>query len=238
MSEIEDCIGALTNRGIRKAPAIVFLLLGTMFVAQGKAAAAVLKCASHSLNREDAFKVKAIARSSLPRSTQSSLSWACWNPENAYARIETRQSGTPDGVKRWWEILCRREGQAEWHCDPAEFNQRILLSVSIGDQSRVIELSFDKDIPLERARALASQAVSMYQDPTVTLRECAGGEAMDSRWKKELAKDGQPIRVKVGRENGAYAAYLSDADVSMSVSNVADDAGEMVPCWNEWVVVD
>src|SRR5580704_9859723 len=120
MSEIEDCIGALTNRGIRKAPAIVFLLLGTMFVAQGKAAAAVLKCASHSLNREDAFKVKAIARSSLPRSTQSSLSWACWNPENAYARIETRQSGTPDGVKRWWEILCRREGQAEWHCDPAE----------------------------------------------------------------------------------------------------------------------
>lgn len=32
------------------------------------------------------------------------------------------------------------------------------------------------------------------------------------------------------------SAYLSDADVSMSFA--ANDAGEEVPCWNEWIVLD
>jgi hypothetical protein len=148
-------------------------------------------------------------------------------PKNSYAWVETRKSETPDGVKQWREVLCRREDKVEWHCDPAEFKQLITLSVSIGDQSRVIELSLDKDISPERARALASQAVSMYQDRSVPLRECTSGEVMDSRWGKMLPAGARPIRVTVSRESGAESAYLSDVGVSISLSTIANDAGEM-----------
>jgi hypothetical protein len=149
MPETEERIWACTGLEIPMG-AVVILLLSVIVGVSGKASAALLKCAGHSLNREDASKAEAVARPALPRSVRSFVSGACWNPTTSYAWIETRKSETSDGVKQWWEVLCPREGQVAWHCDPAEFKQLITLPVSAGDGSRVMELSFDKDIPLAK----------------------------------------------------------------------------------------
>jgi hypothetical protein len=78
MPKIDDRIEALASREIRRGAAIVILLLGAIIGARGKAAAAVLKYAGHSLNREDASKVEAVARAALPRSVRLFISRACW----------------------------------------------------------------------------------------------------------------------------------------------------------------
>ena len=224
-------IKALTTRGIRAHLVLLATLLGVGGAVPERAIPGAFSCASHSLPREDASKARAAARSALPRSSQPSVSWACWNPDRAHAGIETRRTETPDGVTYWWEIVCSRE--RSWTCDPPEFHQRIVLSVPIGSGARAVQLDFEKDITLEKARALASQAVALYLDRSVPLRACAGKEVTDRR---ELPT-GKPIQVSVSREDGVESAYLTDAFLSMSSSGTADDAGEMVPCWEEWVVL-
>src|ERR1700685_4195479 len=112
MPEMEERIRACRGLGISMGTVVSFiLLLAGLVGVPGKASAAALKCASHSLNREDASKAEAVARAALPGSARPFVSGACWNPRNSYAWIETRTSKMAEGVKQWWEVLCRREGQ-------------------------------------------------------------------------------------------------------------------------------
>jgi hypothetical protein len=219
------------------SPMVMLILCGIVGVPD-TGAGAELKCASHSLSRHDASAAATAAHAGLPRSARPFVSGACWNPTNAYAWIETHPSVTSDGVKRWWNILCRREDSQRWDCDPAEFNQRIGLSLSIGGRTRRIDLDFDQAVPLERAQEIAMRAVSMYLDRTVELGECSSGETSDFRRWKTLPTGTQPIRVTVSRESSAESAYLTDAHISFDFPTVGDDAGAKVPCWDSWVVVD
>jgi hypothetical protein len=124
-----------------------------------------------------------------------------------------------------------------WHCDPGEFKQMIRLPLTIGDQARIMDLSFSKDISLERARELATRAISIYGDRTVDLRDCATGDVMDLRQGSRLPASLQPIRVTVNRESGTESAYLNDVDLSFNVPTVGNDAPEQVSWWSLWVVV-
>jgi len=100
-----------------------------------------------------------------------------------------------------------------------------------------MDLSFSKDISLERARELATRAIAIYEDRTVDLHDCVTGDVMDLRQGSRLPTGWQPIRVTVNRESGAESAYLNDVDLSFSVPMVGNDTPEQVSCWSLWVVV-
>ena len=216
---------------------ILMLVLLAIIGVPDSGVAGMRQCASHALNREDAAAAEAAARAGLPRSVRPFIAGACWNPGSATAFIETRKSTQGDGVKEWWELECGREESFAWHCDPAEFHQRIRLPLSIGDQARVMDLSFSKDISLERARELAMRAISIYEDRTVELRDCATGDVMDLRQGSRLPTGLQPIRVTVNRENGTESAYLNDVDLSFDVPPIGNDGPGQVSCWSLWVAV-
>jgi len=139
---------------------IVMLTLLAIIGVTNSGVAGVRKCASHALNRADASAAEAAARAGLPRSVRPFIAAACWNPNTATTSIETRKSTRADGVEQWWELECKRDESVAWHCDPAEFNQRIRSSVSIGGHTRTLELSFGKDMSLEPAWELTTRALS------------------------------------------------------------------------------
>jgi hypothetical protein len=218
-------------------PRIFMLVLFTSVAVPHSAVAGVRKCTSHSLSRDDAAAAAVAARAGLPRSVQVFVVGACFNSDNAAASIETRKTTRGDGVRQWWTLECSREISVGWHCNPAELKQMIRLSEAIGGQRRTIELSFDKDVSLERARELAIRAITTYQDHTVDLRDCATGDVVDLRRGNGLPSGLHPIRVTVNRESGAESASLDDVDLSFSVPAVGNDGQEPVSCWSLWVVV-
>jgi hypothetical protein len=229
-------LGVKEDGMLRVDSRIVMLVLLAIIGVPDSGVAGVRKCASHALNREDAAAAGAAARAGLPRSVRPFIAGACWNPDNATASIETRKSTQRNGVKQWWELECRREESVAWHC-PAEFKQMIRLPLSIGDKARIMDLSFSKDISLERARELATRAISIYEDRTVDLHDCVTGDVMDLRQGSRLPTGSHPIRVTVDRESGAESAYLNDVDLSFNVPTVANDDPGQVSCWSLWVVV-
>lgn len=202
------------------------------------AVAAQLRCASDSLNRNEIARAQAVARPALPASSQLAVAFACWNPDFARVGLETPKALTPDGVQQWWSVACQRD-ESTWACEPPEFNQFISANLPVRDQSHPVELSFGRGIALERARELASRALSIYADPASRLRDC--GTIEDSpkgpvgmhRSDKQTSAD-EPFHVNVIRDGLMDSVWLDDVDVSISF----DPAGKQSPCWLDIVVVD
>ena len=222
-------------------PLCTIALLWVILGVPGMVVAAELKCASHSLNRDDQSRVTAVARATLPHSVRLFISGMCWNPQNAYAWMETRRSINGQGVQQWWELSCGRE-QLEWQCDPAKFKQLIKLSLAIDNQLHELELSLDKGTTLERARLLAARALNTYTDPDSRLPGCeiAGPKdrgLVDVHRGNQLPSGGKPIHVSLSRDGLVETVFLDDVSVAIEFPANTDDATPQASCWNDVVVV-
>lgn len=204
--------------------------------------AAVLRCASHSLTREEIARVEAVARADLPASGRLDVTFAYWNPGVAAAQLATRKSRTREGAQQWWAVSCQRN-ESTWTCDPAEFKQFMSVELPGGDQSHAVALSFGKGIPHARARSLASRALSIYLNPASRLPDCGTGVESGTRPVAPYRTDtrasaAEPFHVTVSRDGLTDSVALEDVEVNISFDATSNPVGEQSPCWESVVVVD
>jgi hypothetical protein len=142
--------------------------------------AQTLICASHSLNRDDANRLKAAGRTVLPKSAHILIEGACLNPGRALGFVETQKIVTAEGVQQWWTTICRRDSK-DWECDEPGFKQFIATRLEVAE-SHPVELSFDQGSSLERVRALAALAIEALRrsDLTTSLLREEGAERVRS----------------------------------------------------------
>jgi hypothetical protein len=97
--------------------------------------AQMLICASHSLNRDDANRLKIAARAVVPKSARVWVEGACLNPGGALGFVETRKVVTAEGVQQWWTLRCQRDAE-DWECDAPGFKQFIATSIEAREQGK------------------------------------------------------------------------------------------------------
>jgi hypothetical protein len=79
----------------------------------GVARTQTLICASHTLNRDDASRLKVAASAAVPVSAQVLIESACVNPGRALGFVETQKVVAAEGVQQWWTMTCHRNAK-EW----------------------------------------------------------------------------------------------------------------------------
>lgn len=224
------------------AIAIFEVILAPFAVVPEKALADVLQCASRSLHPDDERRLIASAGALLPPDAEPFVAHPCGNPSSAQAEILTAHVKVATGVIHWWELACQR-GSAEWKCDPAVLKQFIDTRLLVGGKPRRVELSFDKDTTLNRAKRLSSRALTLFADPASRLPRCktgAGNEsaAADLHWSGKLPAGTKPIHVSVSHDEGAAAVWLEDVSVDIDFPASEDDAtNSRALCWNKIVLV-
>jgi hypothetical protein len=237
----------MTRRGITRtlvgvAIGAAFALTALFGVAVPTAASAgTLKCEYRFLDADDDMSLRAAALKVLPKSVHIAVAGACRNPDWAYGFIETRKNVTAEGVRQWWESLCRRDARM-WKCEPPEFKQTFAMSVNVAGVSHLVELSFGKESSLERARAFASRAIEAYLDPTSLLPSCGIGDPKESdRLRAQSSLSPLPSgedAIHVSVSNDAKASVdLDDVEVRIDFRPSADAAGSEAVCWWQLVVV-
>lgn len=204
------------------------------------AAAEMLRCASHSLNRQEIADAAAVARRALPSSVHLVATGACWNPHSARVWLETSKVVTPEGVNQWWVVWCQGD-ESTWTCDAPKFKQAILVTLPVGDETRRVELSFDKPISLERARALTARALAIYGDPTARIPTCSGKDIekppSDPHGVAGPLLRVDPIGVTVSRHDTRDSVELEEVYLDFEFLRTEDDSAMQVPCWLGVIVV-
>jgi hypothetical protein len=231
--------GGESRWGVLLLPAAVLAAIAAQPV---PSVAAQMDCASDSLTREDIARAQAVARPALPARVHLDITFACWNPDQAFAEVATRKTQTPEGVQQWWAVACHRD-TSTWACDPPEFKQFIAVNLAVKDQSHAVALSFGQGIPVARARLLASRALSIYVDPTSRIRDCSsieesGTGPVASHRSDKRASPAEPFHVNVIRDGLMDSVWLDDVDVKISFGAATKPAGEQSPCWQNVVIVD
>jgi hypothetical protein len=228
-------IFGLTGRRSHGAWAVsaVAICLGCV-VARGSVSAAELTCASRTLSGADEQRLRAAARTVLPKPAELSVLTPCKNPTWALGSIATRKVTTAEGVEQWWEFICRRE-TLPWTCDKPEFKQFIELSLELEGRSRKIELSFDAQTTLGGARVLAARALAIYADPNLRLPGCERGGhkdpgLLDLRRGHQLPSGTDAIHIGVSRAERADIVWLEDVSVDIEFN-------DETPCWNDMIIV-
>lgn len=204
------------------------------------AAAQMLRCAGHSLSRQDIISAETAARPALPSSVHLVATGACWNHNSALVWFETSKVLTPEGVKQWWAERCQRD-QSTWKCDAPEFKQAILVTLPFSDETRRVELSFDKLISLKRARALAARALAIYGDPTSRLPTCSNegieNPPSDPHGIAGSVLRADPIVVPVSRTETRDSVTLEGVSRDFEFPALEDPAMPHAACWLAVIVV-
>ena len=219
-------------------------LAGAVFLALSvpeMARAAMLKCASHSLNRDDASRLKVAARVTLPKSVRVLVEGACLNPGRAIGFIETQKVFTKEGVRQWWTMICRRDAD-DWSCDPPEFEQTIGISVKMDGQSREVELSIGKNVPLELGRALASRSIEIYADRDSRLPSCGGSQSNEkdqlrSKYNHQSFPSIGKLHASV-EDDSKRSVTLDDVGVTIDFRSPAYGPSLEAACWWDVIIVD
>ena len=177
----------------------------------------------------------------LPKSTHLEEVAPCRNPDSAHAWISTKKGTSKEGVQQWYEFTCRRKAQL-WNCEAPEFKQMINTSLTVDGTSHEVELSFEKDISLGRARVLASRAIVIYRDPTSRLPDCQTDKSKQSDpfslyQRDGLALDKDPIHISVERDAGHEAVVLEDVAAIIGFAAASDDASGSAVCWDDYIVL-
>jgi hypothetical protein len=202
----------------------------------------MLRCESRWLPRDDETRLLVAATAVLPSSVEPHVSGRCRNPDGARAWISTHPIKTPQDVRQWWQFTCRRE-KRDWECDQPEFNQLVDIKLVVGGTRRHVELSFDKDVSLDRAQSLSSEALALYADPRSRLHWCSENIPLDSDWetvrrRNPLPAGNRPIRINVYFDGDVGAVAFTDVRVEVRLSpGIRDTPGSPIACWNQWIVV-
>ena len=232
-------VRTLVYLGIGASIALVVLLgIGVPRVGQ----AGMLKCEDNWLHDDDEMSLRAAALKVLPKSGHLVVTHTCRNPDSAYGFIETKKNVTNEGVQQWYELTCRRMAQP-WKCEPPEFKQLIALSINVAGVSRLVDLSFDKESSLERARILAARAIEVYFDPTSRLPSCGvsnseEGYLLSAQSSQSPLPSGEKatIRISVSNETKNSVTF-DDVNVSIDFRRNGTAAGYEAVCWWQLIVV-
>jgi hypothetical protein len=228
----------LSYFGIGAAIALA-VVLG--IAAPGVGHAGMLKCEDHFLEDIDEMQLRAAAIKVLPRSVHIVVTGACRNPGWAYGFIETKKTTTPEGVRQWYELICRRMAQP-WQCEPPEFKQLFVIEASIGGVLHPVELSFGKDTSLELARVLAPRAIDVYAESDSRLPSCGVSEPKESdllRAKhnhQSLPAGKEVVHVSVA-DDPKLSVTLDDVDVAIDFKSPGHARGLEAVCWWDVIVV-
>ena len=202
------------------------------------AVAGQLRCASHSLSRQEIAHAEAVARPALPSRVHLVVTGACWNRDFARVGLETPKVLTPAGVQQKWVVWCNRYELA-WTCDPPEFQQSILVTLPVANEVRRVELNFDKLISLERARALTARALAIYGDPAARIPTCSGEDIenppSDPHGTDSLAR-ANPIHVTVSRNETKDSVELEEVYREFEFP-LSGEPEMQTPCWLDVIVV-
>ena len=232
------------SAGGRSRGGVAFLFAAVLVAIAARpmpAVAQMLRCASHSLSRQEIARAEAAARPALPSAVHLVSTGACWNPDFARVWLETSKVLTPEGVNQWWAVWCQRD-ESTWTCDPPEFKQSTLVNLPFGDQTRWVELSFDTSISLGRARALTARALAIYGDPMSRLSTCSNAGMEDP---PSDPHDGagsllraDPIVVTVSRRETRDSVELEDVYRDFEfLAEAQDPEVQQAPCWLAEIVV-
>jgi hypothetical protein len=205
------------------------------------AVAQMLRCASHSLSRQEIARAEAAARPALPSAIHLVAAGACWNPDFARVWLETPKVLTLEGVQQKWAVGCQRK-ESTWTCDAPEFKQVIVVTLQVGGDTRRVELNFDQGTSLRRARALAARALAIYADPTSRVPTCGDGTVenppSDPHQSAGPYLRGDPIKVTVSRRDIRDSVELEDIYREFEFPRAEDDASmQQAPCWLDVIVV-
>jgi hypothetical protein len=231
-------VRTLAGLGIGAAFAIAVLLGVTL---PKPASAGAFKCEDHFLDEVDEMQLRAAALKVLPKSVHLDEVAPCRNPDHAHARISTRKGTSKEGVQQWYDFTCWRKAQL-WKCDPPDFRQLINTTLTVDGASHDVELSFEKDIPLERARSLATRAMAIYRDSTSRLPGCLAqpskeSDPIDLYQRNGLNLDKDPVRISVEHHAGREEVVLEDVAAIIGFAASSEDESAAAVCWDDYIIV-
>ena len=175
-----------------------------------------------------------------------SLPTVCRNPGSALAWLSTAPRLRTDGATEWWAVQCKRE-TGEWACEVPVHRQLIWVYVEAGGLLRRVEVSFDGETGLVRARALAVRTTEIIQDSAARAPEACGRLAdaeSQRRWEKyrnefwQQPKDSAPALSVESTDRGTVDVITNSGDGPLGLKFMTTKDGSFAPvCWVEWVVV-
>lgn len=205
------------------------------------ASAGEYKCENRWLNEGDEMALRAAALKVLPKLTHLEDVAPCRNPRSAHAWISTKRGTSKEGVQQWYDFTCWRKAQL-WKCDPPDFRQLINTTLTVDGASHDVELSFEKDIPLERARSLATRAMAIYRDSTSRLPGCRAQPSKESDpivlyQRNGLTLDKDPVRISVEHHAGREEVVLEDVAAIIGFAASSEDESAAAVCWDDYIIV-
>ena len=136
------------------------------------------------------------------------------------------------------EFDCRRES-GPWSCAAPQLKQFVATHLTVQGERRSVALSFDAELPLDRAERLAAQAMALYANPDAHVPRCGGSARFDAAAGEfhrghSLPSGAKPIQVFVNRTRDSEAVWLEDVPVEIEFSRNDDEAADSRGvCWNE-----
>lgn len=223
----------------RAGGALAVAVLFALTVNAGAQAKTISKCENPSLLRADERRLIAAARRVLPPDLEPQVSGQCRWADGAFARITTEKISEGTGVTNWWVSSCERAAR-DWRCRPALFRQESETQIVVGGISRHVKISFDGETSLEVAKGLASQALTIYENPSPPLPYCEGIKGQESRWRTfreahPLPAGEEQMHLTVGLDEETETVWFGDlaleGDMQIGINfPFADD--QSASCWS------
>lgn len=214
-------------------------------LAASQAHAGVLRCSSHFTGFHDRALLRTAMQEAMPPGVSAwGIPDICRNPGSAYAWMSSWARRTPDGVTHWWDFNCHRQ-RGPWECDSPVQRNLIWVYADVGGILRRLEVRFDDDTGLDRARQLAVHAAQIVQDPaSAPLAACGSGSREEERAQWEKARRAQILQprdvavglsVETAADGGVDVIWEPAADFGLRFT---DGTATSPPvCWAQWVVV-
>jgi hypothetical protein len=236
--------GSLIGLG-RVAIPIAAIALFVFLVIEPRDAAAkqTSKCVNPSLLRADEKRLVAAARGVLPPDLEPLVSGQCRWAESAFARITTEKTTEDDGITHWWISSCSRDAR-DWTCRPAKFEEEIETHLVVGIAPIHVKIRFDEDMTPQVAKALASQALTIYANPSPPLPYCGGFKGQESKWsifrgRHPLPMGNKVMNITVDSDSQTPRVWFDDRglsdDFQITIDFPPSDEGPPTPCWSVWM---
>jgi hypothetical protein len=226
---------------------LALLCLAGLFVPVSQAQAGMRLCRSHVTDSHDRQLLRAAMQQVMPPDVPAEgIPDVCRNPGGAYASMSTWPRLRSDGVTEWWDVDCHRDKVRQWACESPVHRQLVWVYGEVGGILRRLEITFDEETGLERARLLSVHAMQIIQDPSsAPVSACGSRSSGDNRSEWENARRGyvltpqdRAIELSVESDGGG-AVDVSRGGVGLGLRFTDGSAGTASSkvCWAEWIVV-
>ena len=181
----------------------------------------------------------------MPPDLDPLVTGRCRWAEGALATITTERVDESNGVAHWWLSSCSR-ASSYWTCRPAEFRQEIVTRLIVSGKLRRVKLSFDGETSLEEARALATQALTIFMNSTPPVPYCGDIKGQEAKWRvfrerHPLPTEDEVMHVTVGfdglgrQTERVWLGDLLPDDFQISIDYPISDGSQTAQCWTVWM---